>query len=275
MESNPSPAFQRPAETGSPTRSKACARGCGATTIETWVETKSFGGQARAFGYWVSDWTGDDCPACTKKIEDAKAAKKAAEEREVAIKRLIDQLGGPAPLTTFTLAIAVDTFTLEKQKAVEAAVNFDPMNESLFFYGPCGTGKSHLAIGIAIDQVNKGRSVEYFTPKSLNREFKRYQLDAELEKKFLRRLWMADVFILDELGVRAETAFGQEGLQEIMDGRAKNDREGMVFTTNIDLDEMSRAFGSVRIPDRIRGACRQIFVDGDSFRDRKKKNRRG
>lgn len=242
-----------------PQRTRSCAQNCGAQVTEL---RRMIGG----FSVWDGPWDGPDCPTCAEKLlkaaHDEQDARRVADNRT----RLVEMLGGPQPLKECTIEIAKATFAADKKEAVLSASGFNPLMHNLYFFGPVGTGKSHLAMAIAIDQCNRGRSVAYFTPRSLNREFRRFQLDAEKEKKFLKSLWMVDVFVLDELGIGNATEFALESLQEIIDGRRKNYRNGAVFTSNLDLDQLAKAWLSNRISDRLFGNCKQVFLGGESFR---------
>jgi len=253
------------AEPDTRTRSKACAAGCGATVLERQIVVEGTHGYQPLVS-WEDDWGTPDCPNCRDKKAASSRLELARRQITERLALLEKMLGGPEPLESCTLEKAQDTFSFDKSKAIEAAVKFDPVNENLFFFGPNGSGKSHLAIGIAIDQCRKGASVAYFTPKTLRREFIRVQNDAAAERKLMERLSLVDVFVLDELGVKPETAFSLEALQEVIDGRRKNYRHGMVFTSNLNLDDLGVAFGDRRIPDRLFGACRQLKMDGPSFR---------
>jgi DNA replication protein DnaC len=243
-------------------RLRECAQSCGEKVVETY---RMAGGS----GFWVADWGGPNCPACEEKVRArAEEIERAKVEKENRV-RLTLMIGGPQPFEEMTIERAMETFAPTKREAVLAAKGFNPLTDNLYFYGPVGTGKSHLAMAIAIEQCNRGRSVAYFTPRSLNREFRRFQLDADKERKFLRFLWLVDVFVLDEVGIGNATEFALESLQEIIDGRKKNYKNGAVFTSNLNLDQLAAHFQSERISDRLFGNCQQIFVSGESYRGRK------
>ncbi len=251
-----------------PERTISCSEGCGATIVERLVPVATFGG--RNVDYWVSEWDGADCLNCRAAREARRKHAEDEKRTEENWSKLMEMLGGAEPAERCTLELATKTFSDQKKAALLIAKNFNALTDSVFFYGPVGTGKSHLAIGIGLDQVRRGYSVAYFTPRSLNREFRRYQLDADKEKKFLRSLCMVDVLIVDELGIGNATEFAQESLQEIIDGRRKNYRNGLVFTSNLNLDDLAKAFRSSRISDRLFGACQQVKVEGPSYRKKPK-----
>ena len=71
--------------------------------------------------------------------------------------------------------------------------------ENLVFYGPVGTGKTHLAIALGIEACNRGKKVRFFKVAHLVNELIEASERGEL-RRFTNSLNKYDLLICDEWG---------------------------------------------------------------------------
>jgi DNA replication protein DnaC len=83
----------------------------------------------------------------------------------------------------------LDEFDISFQPSLDPAVinelrtlRFVHNAESVCLLGPPGTGKTHLAIGLAIEAIHKGFSVFYTTASSLLDKLKKAEQRGQLDK---------------------------------------------------------------------------------------------
>ena len=113
--------------------------------------------------------------------------------------------------------------------------------ENVIAVGNSGTGKTHVALGLAACQ--KGMSVG-FTTGALVHEL----MEARDERRLLnlqRQLSRLSLLIVDELGFVPLSPTGVELLFEVFSQR--NERGSILVTTNLPFDEWTEVFGSERL----------------------------
>ncbi|MGZ7030987.1 MAG: ATP-binding protein [Thermoanaerobaculia bacterium] len=132
-----------------------------------------------------------------------------------------------------------ETPTLKNAKRrVEEFIDVWPSTDNgrgLLMMGPCGSGKTHLAVASLIEIIRSGKP-----GRLLFRNFQ--DLIQEIQASFesdevptkaelLRPILDADLLVLDELGSQKPTTFVQDILYYVINTRY-NDRRATVFTTN-------------------------------------------
>ena len=105
----------------------------------------------------------------------------------------------------------------------------------LLLMGPCGSGKTHLAVAALIDIVNSGKPgrVLFCNFQDLIQEIQASFDSDEVPSKseILRPLLECDLLVLDELGSQKPTTFVQDILYYVINSRY-NDERTTIFTTN-------------------------------------------
>ncbi len=174
-----------------------------------------------------------------------------------------------------------------KSKVERYAEQYPSNNVGLLFLGPCGVGKTHLAVGLLKKLIRERGAVGLFYDfRDLLREIQAsYNCVSQTsEVEVLRPVLDAEVLVLDELGSNKPTEWVRETVAYIINTRY-NDMKVTVFTSNF-LD--SPGVGTIeagpepqnsrvreesltdrvgaRLRSRLYEMCRVIEVGGPDFR---------
>ena len=136
--------------------------------------------------------------------------------------------------------------SLNKSLVMELArCEYIQRRENVIAVGNRGTGKTHVALGLAACQ--RGMSVGFTTAAALVHEL----MEAKDERRLLnlqRQLSRLNLLIIDELGFAPLSRAGAELLFEVFSQRYE--RGSILETTNLPFDEWTEVFGSERLRGR-------------------------
>ena len=110
-----------------------------------------------------------------------------------------------------------------------------PDGKGLLLMGPCGSGKTHLAVAALIEIVNAGKAGRMLFSnfqdliQEIQASFDSDQVPSKSE--LLGPLLSADLLVLDELGSQKPTTFVQDILYYVINTRY-NEQLTTIFTTN-------------------------------------------
>jgi DNA replication protein DnaC len=145
--------------------------------------------------------------------------------------------------------------------------------ENIIAVGNSGTGKSHIALGLALAACQKGLPVGFTTAAALVHEL----IEARDEKQLLRlqrQLASHKLLIVDELGYVPLSQTGAE-LFEVFSQRYE--RGATIVTSNLPFDEGTSVFGSERLTgallDRLTHHVHILEMNGESYRLAQSKRR--
>lgn len=154
----------------------------------------------------------------------------------------------------------------ENEYAFRRFRDFKPESENLFLFGPCGTGKTHLAGALLKNVCAANLTVRWGTPIYFSRAMR--SRFASEEDPYVEWLVAHEVLIIDDLGVGKDTDTTLKLLYEITDKRTHRKQNGLVLTSNLGLDELARNYRDDRIASRISGLCEVVQITGRDHRSR-------
>lgn len=219
------------------------------------------------------------CPACTEeaKPRQAKAAPVRAEDRSR--EKLLASLRFAGVVPRF-LDRSLDNYRVENpgQRAAldfarEYAASFgtnEALGRGALFLGAIGTGKTHLAVGIARHVLASGRNRVLYTTvqRAVRRVKETWSRDAkETESEAIADLVAPDLLVLDEVGVQFGSDTERHIMFDVLNERYER-RRSTIFISNLSLPEVTSFLGE-RVIDRMREDGGGIVSFGwESYRGR-------
>lgn len=147
----------------------------------------------------------------------------------------------------------------------------------LLFVGPVGVGKTHLAVALLQELIQRYqvRGLFYQFGALLRRIQDSYNpVSKNSELTVLEPVFEADVLVLDELGASKPTDWVRDTMMQIINTRY-NDKRLTIFTTNYsdvrkhDKDgEILEDRIGVPLRSRLYEMCKTVVIDGDDYRKR-------
>jgi DNA replication protein DnaC len=136
---------------------------------------------------------------------------------------------------------------------------------SAVFVGGVGTGKTHLATGIALAAIGHLYTVRFTTVQRMIRDIKDSWKDTRTESEVMEYYTRPRLLILDEVGVQFGTDFERNVLFDIINERYEYNRP-QILVTNLQKNELTEFLGD-RVIDRLReGGGKVIAFDWESKR---------
>ena len=241
------------------------------------AETCKTHGPYTSTNYFGHVWS--KCPKCAEDEREAErqaAELKAREEKKAAWERKIGASGIPERFQTRSLqSFVAESEPQRKALAIAEhyADNFDDAlktGRSMLFIGRPGTGKTHLAAGIALRIMRRdNRTALFLTVMRAIRRIKDTWAkgSAESETQAIAALVFPDLLILDEVGVQ----FGSEAekllLFDVLNERYEK-RKPTILISNLSQEDVTEYLGD-RIIDRFReGGGKLVPFTWDSYRSK-------
>lgn len=141
--------------------------------------------------------------------------------------------------------------------------------------GPCGVGKTHLAVGLLLDwyaaALAQASNADDLSPRAKGQFVSAADLAIELaevgkrgEAPFLRKYDVFDCLLLDDLGAELSTDRSRHVFGTLIDSRYRRTRRTLI-TSNMTLQEIGEFYDD-RTASRINGMCVTMALEGPDRR---------
>ena len=168
----------------------------------------------------------------------------------------------------------IETFDFSFNPSINAAYirdlatcRFIERGEGIFFLGPTGTGKTHLAKAIGHQACRKYFTVAYFKFHDFFSELNNADLKNTLHK-FIKKLIKVDLLIIDDFGFKKINQQSAEYLYNVVDSRYSV--KPIILTSNRAITDWAAIFPDPlmanAIMDRLAHHSHQIILKGESYR---------
>ena len=157
---------------------------------------------------------------------------------------------------------------INREKVMElATLDFVEQQKIALFLGKPGTGKTHLALAIALRAAEQGKKVFCTSLKKLSGQIIEAKHRGSLDRLF-RRILSANLWLLDDWGVVSMSQEVAEEVFDLLDRRIG--QNALLVTSNRDVDEWPTLFHEPVIAsaaiDRLFDESTIVTFVGDSYR---------
>lgn len=205
-------------------------------------------------------WSG--CIKCQREQVDQENAELARQARRQMEQSKVNQILGRAAIPQRFMDRSLDNYVVEnkgQKKALSTAVRYvenwqdnRSAGRCLIMMGPPGTGKTHLAIGIARKVLELGGTSMFVRAhEAISRIMETYRRDSpQTERQVLDSFRKPDLLVIDEIGRQRGTDNERMMLFEIIN-RRYDDEKPTIIISNLDKEGVEHYMDEATI-DRLR-----------------------
>lgn len=139
-------------------------------------------------------------------------------------------------------------------------------NKSLYLYGNYGTGKTYSIYALAIYLMINKYSLCIFNLIDL---LNKIRLSYNKENLYIEKFYNVEFLIIDDIGKEKVSEWVAEQLYSLINYRYENIKT-TIFTSNLNLNELSEKTGYESIVSRIAEMCEVYELSGEDKRLNKK-----
>lgn len=144
---------------------------------------------------------------------------------------------------------------------------FAARSENVIFLGPPGVGKTHLAVGLAVQALRAGLTVYFVSLSQLIADLKKSMLAGKLERRW-RIYTRPDILIVDEVGYAQHDRQSAELMFQLVCSRYE--KGSIILTSNKFFSDwgelMSDTVIATALLDRLLHHAHVINIRGDTYR---------
>ena len=171
----------------------------------------------------------------------------------------------------------LEEFEFQKAPHISAAMirklaegDYLSRSEPIVLLGETGTGKTHLATGLAVAACRQRKRVRFTTAAELVNELMEAKHQSELNR-VTNRWTRYELIVIDEMAYVAMPEAAAELLFQVIAGRAE--RAAVIITTNLPFSEWNTMFPNARLCkamlDRLTDQAHIIETGTESYRFRR------
>lgn len=191
--------------------------------------------------------------------------KKARERKKR--QHYMERAGFPTYKTLQEYTYEKVTFPPAFSKEEMVTCNFIREHKNLVLYGPVGTGKTHLAIGLGLRACMQGLKVRFFVVTELVLRLAEARQKGTLER-LTQTLAKQDLLILDEWGYVPVERDGSQLLFRIV--ADSYEKRSLILTTNLEFSRWGSIFTDEQMAaamiDRLAHHGHLLLFQGRSYR---------